>query len=247
MTMRSAIPEQASALGEEDQAASASQAGGGEGSRAPEMSHMTVPEFGWKSADPPRCMRYLLPAFERLTRPVAKDLRVLDIGCGNGYLAGWFAKKGCSVVAIDVSRAGIEHARAAHPGVSFHCIGVCPDLLERLGEQPFDLVVSTEVVEHLYAPRDWAAAAFGALRPGGRLICTTPYHGFMKNLMLSVVDGWDRHMNPMRDGGHIKFWSRATLSQLLREAGFVNQKFHGAGRAPLLWMSMIMTAERPQR
>jgi 2-polyprenyl-3-methyl-5-hydroxy-6-metoxy-1,4-benzoquinol methylase len=39
---------------------------------------------------------------------------------------------------------------------------------------PFDLVLSTEVVEHCYAPRLWAAAAFTALRPGGLLIASTP-------------------------------------------------------------------------
>ena len=33
--------------------------------------------------------------------------------------------------------------------------------------------ISTEVVEHLYAPREWAKGCFRALKPGGRLICTT--------------------------------------------------------------------------
>jgi 2-polyprenyl-6-hydroxyphenyl methylase/3-demethylubiquinone-9 3-methyltransferase len=119
------------------------------------------------------------------------------------------------------------------------------DLLEQLGEAPFDLVVSTEVVEHLYSPREWAAGCYNALKPGGRLICTTPYHGYLKNLAISLAGRWDHHANPLWDGGHIKLWSRRTLSKLLRDAGFSNLRFQGAGRAPSLWMTMVICADRP--
>jgi hypothetical protein len=56
---------------------------------------------------------------------------------------------------------------------------------------------------------------------------------------------WDRHANPLWDGGHIKLWSRTTLSALLREAGFENLQFRGAGRCPALWMTMIMSGDKP--
>lgn len=210
-----------------------------------ETSRITVPEFGWQTADPPRSMAYLLPAMKRLLPPLGPQTRVLDVGCGNGFLAGWFAQQGCLVVGIDLSKNGIEHARRTHPAARFEVLGATQDLIHLLEAEQFDIVVSTEVVEHLYAPRDWAAGCFGALRPGGMLICTTPYHGFLKNLFISLKNGWDRHMNPLRDGGHIKFWSRATLTKLLRESRFTNIRFRGAGRAPYLWMSMVMTAERP--
>jgi len=118
-------------------------------------------------------------------------------------------------------------------------------LLEKLGEPPFDIVVSTEVVEHLYSPREYARGCFQALKPGGRFICTTPYHGYGKNLALSLLGKWDAHANPLWDGGHIKLWSRNTLTNLLTETGFRNIQFRGAGRIPYLWMTMIMSGDKP--
>ena len=176
---------------------------------------------------------------------LAPGTRVLDVGCGNGYTCGEFIKRGCKVVGVDLSEKGIVLARATHPEGRFEVVSADADILGELCERPFDLVISTEVVEHLYAPRSWAAACFGALRPGGRLICTTPYHGYLKNLLISIAGRWDQHANPLWDGGHIKLWSRFTLTSLLTEAGFVDVRFRGAGRMPLLWMTMVVAAERP--
>ncbi len=55
----------------------------------------------------------------------------------------------------------------------------------------------------------------------------------------------DRHFTALWDGGHIKFWSRRTLSALLQEAGFELVAFRGAGRWPWLWKSMLIAARKP--
>ena len=69
----------------------------------------------------------------------------------------------------------------------------------------------------------------------------------MKNLVLSLAGMWDSHANPLWDGGHIKLWSRKTLTSLLTETGFTNFRFHGAGRMPYLWMTMVMSADKPDK
>lgn len=125
-------------------------------------------------------------------------------------------------------------------------MGADDQLLEKLGCAPFDLVISTEVVEHLYDPRAFARGCFKALRLGGRFILSTPYHGYLKNLALSLAGKWDFHANPLWDGGHIKLWSRRTLSRLLSEAGFSNLQFRGTGRLPWLWMSMVRAGDKPE-
>jgi 2-polyprenyl-6-hydroxyphenyl methylase/3-demethylubiquinone-9 3-methyltransferase len=109
-----------------------------------------------------------------------------------------------------------------------------PITLLQLGLVDFDIVISTEVVEHCYAPRAWAVFANAALRPGGIFICSTPYHGYLKNLVLALSGKLDAHFTALWDGGHIKFWSRSTLSQLLLEVGFSDPHFCGPGRLPLL-------------
>jgi 2-polyprenyl-3-methyl-5-hydroxy-6-metoxy-1,4-benzoquinol methylase len=97
-----------------------------------------------------------------------------------------------------------------YPDGRFEVLPADEFILANFRCKAFDLVISTEVVEHLYAPRSYAAGCFEALRPGGRFICSTPYHGFIKNLALAMLNKWDSHASPLWDGGHIKLWSRKT-------------------------------------
>ena len=203
-------------------------------------------DYGFANAGDSHMHAHFMPRVLGFASDLKPGARVLDVGCGNGAACGEFLKRGCRVVGVDLSEQGIAQARRAHPQGRFELLAADQDILRNLDEAPFDLVISTEVVEHLYAPRGWAQGCFAALKPGGALICTTPYHGYVKNLVLSLLGKWDFHANPLWDGGHIKLWSHRTLTQLLTEAGFQNVQFRGAGRMPGLWMTMIARAEKPK-
>jgi len=207
---------------------------------------MAYKDYGFTSAAGSHMYAHFMPHILAFAGKLAPGTRVLDVGCGNGAVCGEFIQRGCKVVGIDLSHQGIEMARCSHPQGRFELLGAERDVLQRLGEPPFDIVISTEVVEHLYSPRDWAQGCFQALKPGGCLICTTPYHGYLKNLLISLGGKWDAHANPLWDGGHIKLWSKRTLSTLLTEAGFTGVEFRGAGRVPGLWMTMIAKARKPE-
>jgi 2-polyprenyl-6-hydroxyphenyl methylase/3-demethylubiquinone-9 3-methyltransferase len=198
--------------------------------------------MAWKGFDPEPSLSYLEPVVHGLLD--APPLRLLDVGCGNGVVSTRLSEVGYEVTGIDPSVDGIALARRDGSG-RYEVDNASPGLLARLGGEPFDAVVSLEVVEHVYDPPAWASACFEALRPGGRLVCSTPYHGYAKNLALAASGRFDTHWHPLRVGGHIKFWSRDTLSQLLQSAGFRVEGFHGAGRLPFLWKSMVMNATRP--
>jgi len=194
-------------------------------------------EYRW-SAAPVHTASYLHAAVaeEALRRGVST---ILDAGCGNGQLVAFLRGLGYEAVGIDGDEGGIQVAREQYPGVRFD-VGL-------FGDAPpgqFDMVCSTEVVEHLYAPHELARYCYEALKPGGALVISTPYHGYLKNLALALVDGWDAHFTANWHGGHIKFWSRKTLSKLLEGAGFRIEAFKGAGRYPFLWKSMIIIACR---
>lgn len=206
---------------------------------------MAYKEYPFECAMPSHMHAVLWPVVRSLSEPLRPGARVLDAGCGNGAMAGAYQKLGCAVVGVDMSESGIAIARAAYRETRFERMEIDEGILRRLDEPPFDLVVSTEVVEHLYDPRLYARGCFAALKPGGRLVMSTPYHGYLKNLAIALLGRWDAHANPLWDGGHIKLWSRATLGQLLREAGFVNLRFRGAGRVPGLWMTMVVAADKP--
>ena len=202
-------------------------------------------DYGFADAAESHMHRLFMPHVMALAGVLTRGTRVLDVGCGNGAACGEFIRRGCNVVGIDLSEQGITLARSAHPCGRFEILAADELILDRLHESPFDLVISTEVVEHVHLPREWAKGCFRALKPGGLLICTTPYHGYLKNLVLSALGRWDSHMNPLWDGGHLKLWSRRTLARLLNQAGFTRLCFRGAGRLPYLWMTMVMSAHKP--
>jgi 2-polyprenyl-3-methyl-5-hydroxy-6-metoxy-1,4-benzoquinol methylase len=201
-------------------------------------------DFGFTTAAASHMHQHFMGPLMALTPTHKPRLRVLDVGCGNGYLAGAYAALGHEVVGIDLSEQGVSIARKAYPGARFEVLAADDQVLQNLATEPFDLVVSTEVVEHLYAPRPFIQGCMSALAPGGRLIITTPYHGYLKNLLISLKGGWDQHADPLWDGGHIKLWSYRTLSRLLADGGFSNFQFRGAGRLPWLWMTMIVAADK---
>lgn len=185
---------------------------------------------------------------EKLSAVVASlpDLKsVCDLGCGNGYLSGMLARRGYRVVGVDASESGIEIARREHgKQANFVCARVDSDLPAMLGGERFDAVVSGDVIEHLYRPADLLECASELLQPGGWLVLSTPYHGYLKNLALSVLDAWDVHHTVGWEGGHIKFFSVKTLSSLVSGKGFDVERFHFYGRAAWLWKNMICVARK---
>ncbi len=188
---------------------------------------------------------YIFPVLQRLCDELRPNSRVLDIGCGNGSLASEFVKRGHSVVGIDLAEPGVRLARTRCPAGRFEVLSASKNLLEALQEPPFDLVYSVEVIEHLYDPRSFMAGCYAATKAQGRFLCTTPYHGYFKNLAIALAGKWDQHHNPDCDGGHIQFFSRKTLSALMFETGFRELRFEGVGRYPYLWKSMAIACTRP--
>jgi 2-polyprenyl-6-hydroxyphenyl methylase/3-demethylubiquinone-9 3-methyltransferase len=191
------------------------------------------------------CHRYVLPDIQRLCAALPPGSRLLDVGCGNGSLAREFSRQGHRVTGVDLSRGGIEIARRSVPEGRFEVLGADRDLLANLDEAPFDMVYSIEVIEHLYDPMSFLEGCLLALRPGGMFLCSTPYHGYLKNLAISVVNGWDHHANPRHEGGHIRFYSKKTLAQSVLDAGFIRPSILGSGRTRWLWKGMILTATKP--
>ncbi|MBC7919823.1 MAG: methyltransferase domain-containing protein [Ferruginibacter sp.] len=185
-----------------------------------------------------------------LTKPLLailegkQHLKILDVGCGNGWLASRLLGRGFDVYGIDASESGVALANQRHPGRFFVQDLTSDDLPTELGSHAFRVIVSTEVIEHLYNPREYIRFCRAVLQKagGGDLVISTPYHGYLKNLLLALTGKMDAHFTVRWDGGHIKFWSRQSLSGLLQEEGFTVTGFAGCGRFSYLWKSMIITS-----
>jgi 2-polyprenyl-3-methyl-5-hydroxy-6-metoxy-1,4-benzoquinol methylase len=205
-------------------------------------------DFNWESpgASNGHSGEALADSLLAAVKKLGRVHNVCDLGCGNGYLAGRLAGLGYRVTGVDASASGIEIARAQHPGVEFLCARISGGLASELASPEFHLVISSDVIEHLYRPSDLLEAAAGLLGPRGHLLICTPYHSYLKNLVLSISGRMDAHFTALWDGGHIKFFSVRTLSELIAGHGFTELSFSYYGRAPYLWKNMICHARRSE-
>ena len=199
-------------------------------------------EYGYTHNSPTHAFGYLMGPLLSMLDP-KKNRCILDLGCGNGYLVSQLIKLGYNVYGTDASENGITIAKQEYPDRFFLQDLSTGQLPAELQSLQFDTVISTEVIEHLYDPEGFIDFCKQALQKNGTIIISTPYHGYLKNLFLSIFNKWDTHISPTWRGGHIKFWSRKTLSQLLTDKGFTVTAFKGCGRVPYFWKSMIIKAK----
>jgi SAM-dependent methyltransferase len=117
-------------------------------------------------------MSLVLETIDGWARPQG---RVLDVGCGTGFLLEQLAQRGFSGVGIDLSPESIAHARER-----LEELGAADRLDARLGsayeppEGEFDLITVTDVLEHLEDPRRCLQALRERLAPAGLLVVSTP-------------------------------------------------------------------------
>ncbi len=198
-------------------------------------------EYGWVD------MELLSTAFiyPKLKKVLDKtqNKRILDLGCGNGEIANKLIAEGFTIYGVDGSEQGVQIANKYNPEHFFVMNFEKDDLPRELTGIIFDTIISTEVIEHLYDPDAYIKLCKRILKGNGKLIVTTPYHGYLKNLVLSVMGKWDAHFSPQWTGGHIKFWSLRSITELLNQNGFEIKRFLGCGRVPWLWKSMLVEAE----
>lgn len=199
--------------------------------------------YPYRDARPNPSHAYLWPALKDVvTQHDFPQRRAIDVGCGNGATSKVLADLGFDVLGIDSSESGIAQAKQAFPSVRFAVDSVYEDLVAKYGTFPF--CISLEVVEHLYSPCALARLLFRLTEPGGLAVVSTPFHGYWKNLALAVTGRWDHHLQPLQEGGHIKFFSAEQLEKLLSDAGFQNVRILRRGRVASLAKSMIAVCRK---
>ena len=135
-----------------------------------------------------------LARYEFLLPMVRTNDEILETGCGAGYGSCMLSHRARSVVAIDYSPAALRYARERYSAPNLtHLLMNCHSL--GFADASFDLVVSFEVFEHLEQPDTYLGECRRVLRPGGRLVLSTPNRSSWDIHMRSIGTEYEYHVN----------------------------------------------------
>jgi ubiquinone/menaquinone biosynthesis C-methylase UbiE len=167
---------------------------------------------------------------------VGEGDRALDLGCGAGDFTAVMAQAGAHALGVDVAEAALARARTRHPELEFRLAPIDGPL--PLEDNSFELVWSSEVIEHVADTARWLSEVRRVLKPGARLRLTTPSHGRAQVAM----QGIERFSEPL--GDHLHLYTRRSLTELLDGFDFRDIAVRSAGGPPLFKRLLLARATR---
>ena len=170
----------------------------------------------------------------RTFEPYRKNNRLLDVGCGAGTFLEAAARAGWQATGVEVSRTAAEHIRKQ--GIDVFC-----GELEKANypNDHFDVVIASEVLEHVPDPKSMIEGIARVLRPGGLLWATTPHGRGISARVLGV--GWSIVCPPE----HLQLFSVSSIKKLLSSAGFSSVKVATHGTNPFEILHSLRSAPKP--
>jgi 2-polyprenyl-3-methyl-5-hydroxy-6-metoxy-1,4-benzoquinol methylase len=156
--------------------------------------------IAYERAEELKRLNFIESAIQKLDK---KSLKIMDVGCGNGNISRYLGSKNYEVLGIDISEASILKARILNrfDNVSFRCLPA--EAL--IGIQKFDVVVCSEVIEHLDDPKTVVNQLRKLLNPGGLLIVTVPNGFGPRELFITKPLQWMKNSAPRLYSGVNKF------------------------------------------
>jgi len=115
--------------------------------------------------------------------------RILDLGCGTGYLTNLIAQAGARVVGIDKSASMIERAKAAYPDLDFQVRSATDFHFDT----PFDAIFSNATLHWVLEKEHAVDNIYQNLRPGGRLILEMGGKGNVEEIVVATRKALTRH------------------------------------------------------
>ncbi|MDQ6654395.1 MAG: bifunctional glycosyltransferase/class I SAM-dependent methyltransferase [Verrucomicrobiota bacterium] len=142
---------------------------------------------------------------------------VLDIGCGQGYVAAEFVKKGCRVTGMDRY---VPADAEAPDGVDF----IRWDLDRQefpVNVSQFDQIFMLDIIEHLKAPEDFMDElrfATGCKRP--EVVMTTANIGFAATRLMLLLGQFNYGKKGILDATHTRLFTFRSMNELLKQSGY---------------------------
>jgi methionine biosynthesis protein MetW len=166
--------------------------------------------------------------------------RVLDVGCGSGGLLAALAGHAAHRAGVELSAA----AAAAAAQVADEVVNLPVDAALPFPAGSFDVVVCADVLEHLAEPAATLTSLAALCRPGGAVVVSVPNVANWQARMRLVRGVWRYEPVGLFDSGHLRFFTKATLLELITSCGLVVDACVPA-RQPVLGVQLPGVARLP--
>lgn len=156
----------------------------------------------------------VIPKIETEIAEAKTKLTIIDIGCGDGIYEKYLSKSALNkvnIIGIDFSKKQLSKAKR------YFNKTYCVDLDSKktpLKSNSADLIICSEVLEHVFFPEKTIAEISRILKPGGHLIFTTPNVASLQTRLSLLVSGFSPMLNYIKNKEHIRFYSLVDLREL---------------------------------
>ncbi|MBI2596891.1 class I SAM-dependent methyltransferase [Candidatus Daviesbacteria bacterium] len=183
---------------------------------------------------------YKWPAIKGLI-PKTSKLKILDFGCGTGDILQQVIgiNPNSQYLGIDVSSIALKKAKDRFPKAKFYHIEDGDKI--PLKTSSIDFILMLDVIEHIYNTKSTIKELYRILKPGGKILLSTPYHGFLKNLIL-ISFFFEQYFDP--ESAHIRQYSKKSLVSQLESTGFSVVRFDYFGRFFPVSRAMYVLAKK---
>lgn len=162
---------------------------------------------------------------------VAPDARILDAGCGAGPALRYLKQRGFIPFGCDLVEYPLVQARRLIPDAR---LAQCnSDAALPFAENSFDVILLSEVIEHVASPEFTLRECWRVLREGGAVAVTTPNLWDMRRAYYPL---FGKVWSGDADATHRTLFSPQTLHQVFLRAGFRDVRVR-AGFKPLRWLA----------
>jgi trans-aconitate methyltransferase len=143
--------------------------------------------------------------------------RVLDLGCGTGYLASQIQAKGAFVIGADASPEMVEKAKSTYPDVEF----VVADGTNYHFDEPFDSVFSNATLHWIKDADALTKNVYKSLKPGGRFVAEMGGKGNMAQIVAATTTVLNKYGYGVNEANNPWYFpSPAEYATRLEVAGF---------------------------
>ena len=166
-----------------------------------------------------------------ITSHIGTGLRILDIGCNDGYIGAMLLARGNDVYGVDITKHKVN--RAIKRGIKAMVFDIESKPLP-YENNFFDVVLLTDVIEHMFDTDQIFINIRKTLKKGGLLLVTTPnVASFARRIMLLFgfnphLEYSSRYMDFLPGSiGHIRYYTHGNLQAQLHKCGFRQIRTYG--------------------